>query len=71
MFKWNRWFHRKPSKEFDVKRFEISRAVTGNGTSHTVSIPPVVIKDMGLENGVTIKRRGDRLIITKIRGADL
>ena len=47
----------------DKNRFD--RQIITAGNSYAVSIPPVVIKDMGswLKTGVTIERKGDILII--------
>ena len=63
----NRLFYRGimgGGKKADPKNFKVERKIITAGSSYSVSIPPVVIKDMGLlKTGVTLERKGDTLII--------
>lgn len=47
------------------KEYKVERAVTKDGNSLKVSIPPVTVEDLGLQEGVWLEKKGKKLIITK------
>lgn len=47
------------------EEYKVERALTKDGNSLKVAIPPVTVEDLGLQNGIWLEKKGKKLIITK------
>lgn len=63
MFSLKRLFYRGVKGATDSKNFRVTRKLTRTGNSYTVAIPPIVIEDLGLQNGVILVRKKNKLYI--------
>ena len=50
----------------DVNNIEFERKLGKSGNSYRINIPPILVEELNLYEGVIVKARKDKLIITAI-----
>ena len=60
----NRFFYRGVKGAEDTEDFKVFRKLGKNGNSYTISIPPTVVEDLNLYEGVIIEKKKDCKYLT-------